>query len=279
MESKNDDFRGLLYNPTLESEVVMLFSMMIPHLKDSFAIEQGDRGIFPDCFALRNGQKVGIEFELFASNFDHEDDDNLTKCNILICWKNDIRNTNRNGIDLLDVKGHEIEIVSLDKVVDDLQKTASLKIIKGGERPAIYRVGEEGFFEQLEDKGRKRYDWIKELYDQVKQSKDFEVKWGGGKTWSTMRFYVKKWDVSPIVVYGNGSIEVIYQGNEAIFPWFELHQETKREFGQLFKNPKQKPWHYIPFETETDLNNIKKALKILAEHSKRFDSVIWHTKS
>jgi hypothetical protein len=70
-EAKVDDFRGLLYNPMLENEVVMLFSLLIPHLKDSFAIEEYS-GTFPDCFALRNGQRAGIELESVASNFDHE---------------------------------------------------------------------------------------------------------------------------------------------------------------------------------------------------------------
>jgi len=137
MENENGDFRGLLYNPTLESEVVMLFSLLIPHLPDSYAIEEGDRGTFPDCLALRNGQKVGIEFELYANNFfDHKHDknDNLTKCNIIVCWKNNIRNTiKRNGIELLNIKGQEIEIISLDK------KAKSLGFIKYGQRPDIYR--------------------------------------------------------------------------------------------------------------------------------------------
>lgn len=273
MENETKDFRGLLYNPTLESEVIMLFTLMIPHLKDSFAID-GDSGTFPDCFALRNGQKVGIEFELYSRNFfihKHHKDDNLTKCNIIVCWKNNMRKTTKkDGIELLNVKGHEIEIISLDK------KAKSLGFIKYGERPDIHK-GEERFFKQLEETRPKRYDWIRELYNQVKQNEKFEIKWGGGKRWLTMRFYVKKWDVDPISVQADGSVWIGYQGNKSIFPWFELHQETKRELGQIFKNPKQKPWHYIPFETETDLNNIKKALKILADHSKRFD-IIWHTK-
>jgi len=54
-----EGFRALLYNPMLKNEVVMLFSMLIPHLRDSFVIEEGDHSTFPDCFALRNGQKVG----------------------------------------------------------------------------------------------------------------------------------------------------------------------------------------------------------------------------
>ena len=83
--------------------------------------------------------------------------------------------------------------------------------------------------------------------------------------------------MNPISVYGNDKIEIGYQGNKSIFPWFELPQETKIELSKIFKNPKQKPWHYIPLETQTDLDNIYKALKILAEHSKRFN-IIWYTK-
>ncbi len=273
-ESKEDDFRGLLYDPMLENEVVMLFSMLIPHdLEDNFAIEEYS-GSFPDCFALRNGKKVGIEFELYASNFfdhKHHKDDNLTKCNIIVCWKNDVHNTiKRGGLEFLKVGEHEIEIIGLDK------KAVSLGFIKHGERPSILR-GKERFFEQLEKIRPKRYDWIKELYDQVKQSEDFEVKWGGGDRLLTMRFYVKKWDVDPIAINGDGSVWVNYQGNKSIFPWMELQQETKTELRQIFRNPKQK-WFTVPLENEIDLDNIKKAIEILAEHSKRFDDVIWHTK-
>jgi len=270
-----DDFRGLLYNPMLENEVVMLFSLLIPHLEDSFAIEEYS-GTFPDCFALRNGQRVGIEFESVASNFDHENNDNLTKCSLLVCWKNDFRNTTkRDGKEFFVVKGHEIEIIPLDKEVAKLEKGKGLKFVKHGERPAINR-GKERFFEQLEEIRPKRYDWIKELYDQVKQSEDFEVRWGGGERWLTMRFYVKKWDVDPIAISGDGTVWVNYQGNKSSFPWMELQQETKTELSGIFKNPKQK-WYTVHLDNETDLHNIKKALEVLADHSKRFD-VIWHTK-
>ena len=274
-KTEDDNFRGLLYNPALENEAVMLFSLLIPHLRDSFAIEEYS-GSFPDCFALRNRQRVGIEFELFASNFNHENNDNLTKCSLLVCWKNDIRNTiKRDDREFFVVKGHEIEIIALDKEIAKLEKDKGLKFIKHGERPDIHR-GEERFFEQLQETRPKRYDGIKGLFNQVKQDEDFEVKWGGGERWLTMRFYMKKWDVSPIEVYGNGSIEIGYQGNKSIYPWWELQEETKTELYRIFGNPKQK-WYHVPLDTQTDIDNINKALKILAEHSKRFD-IIWHTK-
>jgi len=272
-----DNFKGLKYNPSLENEAVMLFSLLIPHLKDSYVIDEYS-GTFPDCFAYRNGQRVGIEFELLASNFNHENNDNLTKCSLLICWKNDERSTTkREDKEFFVVKGHEIEIIALDKIVARLEKDEGLKFIKNSGRPDIYR-GEERFFEQLREKRPYRYDWIKELFDYVKQSEDLELRWGGGTRWLTMRIFVKKWDVSPMFILGNGSVEVDYQGNKAIFPWFELPQETKTELYQLFKNPKKKPWHNIPMETKTDLDNIYKALKILTENSKLYDNVIWHMK-
>lgn len=275
MENETADFRGLLYNPTLESEVVMLFSLLIPHLADSFVIEEGDRGVFPDCLALRNGQKVGIEFEVFADRFfehKHHEDDNLTKCNIIVCWKNNIPDTTqKDGIEILKVKGHEIKIMSLDKLVKNLQETTPYRFIKHGERPDIFRVGEERFFEQLEKIKPKNLIWIKQLYEQLKQSEDFEVEWGGGKRWSTMKFLVKKWGVSPMSVYGNGSVEICYQGNPYLSHW-ELPQETQTVLRQIFKRYKHK-WHYIPLKTETDLDKVRKALKILTEHSKRFDII------
>lgn len=274
MESETDDFRGLRYNPTLESEVVMLFSLLIPHLPDSYAIEEGDHHTFPDCLAWRNGQKVGIEFEVYSNNFfehKHDKNDNLTKCNIIVCWKNNIPNTiKRDGNELIKLKGHEIEIISLYK------KAKSHEFIKDGQRPDIYRLSEERFFEQLENTKPKNYNFIKKLYDHIRQSEDFELKWGGGGTWSTMKFYLKKWGITPISVREDGYVEIVYQGNPAISP-YEIPKETQKELQQIFKRYKHK-WHKIPFKTETDLNNIKKALKILSEHSKLFD-IIWHTKN
>jgi hypothetical protein len=102
--------------------------------------------------------------------------------------------------------------------------------------------------------------------------------WGGGKKWLTMGFKVKKWKVAPIGVYGNGRVELVYQANKSIFPWWELPKETKNKLYQIFKNPKLKPWHTIPLETQEDLDNINKALRIIAEDSKSFD-LVWHTKT
>jgi len=271
-------FRGLLYEPTLEHEVVILFSLLINHIKDNFAIEEYP-DTFPDCLARRNGQRIGIEFEVLASHFyehKHHEDENLNKCNLIICWKNDIRRktTTRNGVELLTFDGHDIEIMALDEVIRSLQEVKSLNLILHGRRPDIDRANKERFFEQLKESvNEEKYGWIEELYEQTRQREEFEVRWGGGERWSTMRFYVRKWDVDPIDIGGDGSVYVSYQGNPAISPW-ELPQEVQTALRQLFKHHKQK-WPSAPLKTRADLNNIKKAVGILAEHSKRSD-VIWH---
>ena len=85
-----------------------------------------------------------------------------------------------------------------------------------------------------------------------------------------MGIYFKPWEVCPLIVYGNGKLEIMYQDNDSSPIWKELPQETIDELQQIFKRFNHK-WHHIPLKTEIDFDNIKKALDILSEHSKRFD--------
>lgn len=271
-----DNFRGLLFEPTYEQEVIILFGMLIPYLKDSFIIDKYP-DTFPDCFARRNGQEIGIEFEVKASHFyehHHDTNANLKKCNLLICWENDIprKTTTRGDIELLNpetIKGHSIEIMALKKFYEE----KSLKLILDGKRPDVERANKERFFEQLkENVDAKKQSWINELYDQVNQRKeDFEVKWGGGERLSTMRFFVKRWNVDPIYIEGSGRVWLIYQGNPAISPW-KLPQEVRTMLQQRFKHPKP-TWYTVPLDTQSDLDNIKWALEILAEYSRHSDII------
>jgi hypothetical protein len=61
-KTETDDFRGLLYNPSYENEVVLLFGLLMPYLDSQFVIDEYS-GSFPDCIALKNGKEIGIEFE------------------------------------------------------------------------------------------------------------------------------------------------------------------------------------------------------------------------
>lgn len=170
---------------------------------------------------------------------------------------------------------HEIEILALDKEADKLEKKG-LKFIKNGERPNLNQANEALFFEELKQNRPSRYNPIKDLYSYVKENPDFEIKWGRGERWLTMRIYVRKWRaVNPIIFRADGYTEIGYQDNKSRPQWWELPQETKTELRQIFK--RISAWHGVPFDNQTDFDNMREALRILAEHSKRFD-IIWHTK-
>jgi hypothetical protein len=266
-----DVARGLLYEPTYENEVVLLFGLLIPYFEDKFVIDRYF-GSFPDCLARRNGEEIGIEFEVLASDFyDHRHDEHpdLARCKLLVCWENDLqrKTITKGGKSFLVIKDYEIEVLALREIVDELRKKGI--VLVGGKRPDIGEANKERFFKQLEENVEKeKFEWIKKLYDEVSLRREFEVRWGGGGTWFTMRFFAKEWGVDPLLVQGNGSIWVGYTGNPAIHPWV-LPQETQDALRQLFKRKKEKErWHTVPLSNIEDLNKIREALNIIAEHSK-----------
>lgn len=245
----------------------------MPHLKEKYLIDRYP-DTFPDSSATRDKQKIEIEFEVYATDFylhKHDKSDKLSTCNLLICWKNDARNsTKREDKEFFKVNGHEIEILALDKEVEKLEKEKGLKFIENGDRPNLNQANEALFFEELKQNRASRYNLIKELYTFVKENPDFEVRWGRGERWLTMRIYLRKWDnVNPIIFRADGYTEIDYQDNKSRPRWWELPQETKTELQQIFK--RIKAWHGVPLDNKTDFDNMKKALSILAEHSKRFE--------
>jgi len=84
-------FRGLLWVPGSEQEVVFLFGVLLHQLPWPIAIDE-IRCAFPDCLAHRTdtGTPVRIEFELYGSNFrDHGHDP--AGCDVVVCWEDDLR--------------------------------------------------------------------------------------------------------------------------------------------------------------------------------------------
>jgi hypothetical protein len=62
--------KGLSHPPVLESEFLVFFGMLIPYLDDDFVINEFNSSpSFPDCYALKNGVEVGIEFEVDSNHF------------------------------------------------------------------------------------------------------------------------------------------------------------------------------------------------------------------
>jgi len=115
---------------------------------------------------------------------------------------------NINGKDFLEVRDERyIEVIALSNIVEHLKKKGLMNFILMGKRRCPQQACEERFFSQLkENVDGWSYSWIRELYEVVKQLRELEVRWGRGRRWFTMRFYVRKWDVDPIVIQANGRV-------------------------------------------------------------------------
>lgn len=86
------NFDCMIYNPTNEQGVIVIFSLIAKKL--GFLIKK-IRTKYPDCVAMRwngkNWEELRIEFEYLASNFIlHKHDP--SKCDLIICWENDLNN-------------------------------------------------------------------------------------------------------------------------------------------------------------------------------------------
>lgn len=84
------DYPGLTYAPINEQGVVALFSMMADEI--GFSIEAIRQG-FPDALVVdyranrERGVKRKIEFEFESSRFPKQEDHDVTKCDIIVCWE------------------------------------------------------------------------------------------------------------------------------------------------------------------------------------------------
>lgn len=99
-------------------EIVFLFSKV--HISLGFESILFIQTDYPDCLALKGGQKKYIEFEPKLSAFDHKD---LSACNYIICWEDDLDESNLLKKRIKDAK---IEIIELKKYWN-LTKTAKRK--------------------------------------------------------------------------------------------------------------------------------------------------------
>jgi len=92
-------------------EIIFLFSKVHTYLGfESILLIQQE---YPDCLVLKQGQKKYIEFEPKLSDFDHTNDDDLSKCNYIVCWEDDLdeskllkKRIKEAGIEIVELKKH-----------------------------------------------------------------------------------------------------------------------------------------------------------------------------
>ncbi|MHC4229366.1 MAG: hypothetical protein ACYSW0_18205 [Planctomycetota bacterium] len=107
-----DGVWGLVKNKEAftHEEILFLFARVYPvfgidHIKEI-------RTNFPDCKCVKDGKEVTVEFEPVLSNFqDHINKDDLTRCQYIVCWKDDLdiyspirEEINKNGIQVIQLK-------------------------------------------------------------------------------------------------------------------------------------------------------------------------------
>ena len=265
--------KGLSYPSLLESEVLVLFGMLIYHMDDEFAIKEFNSSPgFPDCFALRNGVEVGIEFEVDSRNFyehRHHVDSNIGKCNLIVCWKNALGP----HIIVQDKYGreHQIEIIELERVVKEKSLTKLLFPLEKTSTPPEW--DEEAFLKELKKKIRDErvHAWIAELIRVCKQSPEFAMAHGKGKRQVTSGFHVKKWlsqgigDPTPIQFLDNGEIVFVCRRLDKI-P--EIEKELRNKINSV-RSRKWRVWCSIPIKDEKTFIVIKEIITWLSDAARK----------
>jgi len=174
----SENFRGLLYAPSYENEVVLIFGMLLPYLDDNLMIEEFS-GAFPDCIAKRNGKEIGIEFEVNSSDFfthRHDVSPGISKCDMIVCWKN---NRSEKKVKIED---QEIEVLELSEIVKRKELPEFIQNPNKSKYPGKVIWDEASFFNQLRKiPDKERISRIAELYGLFRTHPEFEIVFGLGK--------------------------------------------------------------------------------------------------
>lgn len=264
-----DEFRGFKYAPSYENEVILLFGMLMPHLKSKFVIDEYS-GSFPDCFALRDGKEIGIEFELNSNNFrQHLQDPRLSKCKLIVCWENNWKSSKRVFTDI-NGDSQEIEVYALKEVMKEVMEQTGLSFIQS-DKPKYQNKevwGEESFFKELRRKvDADVFGRVSEIYTLCLSLPEFEVVFGEGAKIATFNVMVKKWQnekighPQPIQIYADGKLGIDYSKLPK-----NLEMELRKITGDpKWKTGKPKAWCYFDLRNQSTFDMIKKALIWVAE--------------
>jgi len=268
-----EEFRGLLYAPSYEYELIMLFGMVLPYLKDynyNFEIENYTDE-FPDCFAKLNGEHVGIEFELNASKFKahkHHLDPRLPNCGWIVCWKNDMGKDEYTFEQKETKQPVKIKIISLSAIIEDL-KSKGLNFIYNPEKQNPSNVPSkwvrDTFLKQLKERVKdNEYTLIEELLEFCEKNKELEVVYGNGKI-ASFNVRVKRWGkISPLGAMANGVIWISFKDANKVWAYsHEVEAELRRRFNQP-QTSYYKNYRARDLDMET-LNKIKETLEWLSE--------------
>lgn len=266
---------GLLYEPSSEVEVYVLFGILMPHLREAFQ-EMGFAASeyyidecsdsFPDCILLIDGKKIRVEFELYSHNF-HEHGHDPEECDLIVCWKHTWIDYPKN-LKILELRSVHKKLVTekgLRFIVKDEQKYPP--------RPRPWTF--EEFMEALkENVSEEEYQQLREFIEEIRNTRGITIQMGKGERIPTLNIGPKRLEGKqlPLGIDATGKASIVYY-NVNVKPHQPLFSEvTRKKIWQLLGEPKTrdgrpKKWHYIETSDITELvSKMREIVSIMLEN-------------
>lgn len=253
MEKQNinipDGFRGLLYEPFNEQEVIALFFMIQPYLQLGLCFDEV-RADFPDCIAWKKTKegwkKIRIEFEHLSQKFlEHGHD--INKCDLIICWEHNWYNC-------------PLEVIELKKELKKINKNFIL-LNKPKYAQVVWK--KEKFFEYVNKEYPNLLGMLKMTFTTL-EDKGIYIFEGKGAKIPTFNFKIPATDSKAVaIVQADGKIWIDFSKlseSDKKELSFKLKDELKLKFDE------KKAWPIIGcLGTDLPKDRIKHFLKILLE--------------
>jgi hypothetical protein len=252
-----------MYEPGNENEVCILFGTLMPYfgeyLKElgysfsKYYVEEYP-DTFPDCtLILEDGttqKQLRAEFERFSGNFNHD----LTKCDMIICWKNNWMNS-----------PEHMKIIELAPLVSKLKKEGLQIIMNDKPKYPFTKIwSPQEFMDQL----RKNitiqdYEKIKKFLDEISAMNGIRLQTGRGGTTATMKIgFMKDHDILyPLSFEASGRCLIGYKASKNKRNMTEKKEDDIRN---ILNNHKKNEWHIIKSSDIDDLiEKLRKVINIL----------------
>lgn len=255
---------GFLYEPSNETEVCILFGLLMPYLNEEFQrlgfpssecyIDEF-AGSFPDCTLSVDGRKLRVEFELYSGNFKEHNHD-PEKCDLIVCWKHDWLSC-------------PINVLELSKVTSEIRgKGLNLVLNSQPKYPKRYkRWSLEEFRNRLKENLPKNdYNEMSKFVDDLRAVENIEFQTGKGSKIPTLGIYFKKLGpVAPVAIEATGKAYISYY-NVNIQPPEPLLPEDKTKEIKKFLGEPEKMWRYVKASNTKELvNKLKKIIETIVK--------------
>ncbi len=244
-----DDFRGFIYEPSNEQEVVSLFFRIEPYLELNLCFDE-IRTNFPDCIARRKTsegwEKVNIEFEHLSHNFvihGHDEE----KCDMIICWQDNWSNC-------------PLEVIELIKEIEKLDREIILK-----DRPKFTKTvwNREKFLERVKEHYPDLLEYQKKAF-KVLDDRNVYISEGEGPKIASYNFKIPS--------EGKDETAGIYADGRIWMQFSNLTEEEKTKIVNKLKRKldlefsTEKEWTFIGnFKENIGLDDINELVTILID--------------